>query len=435
MFLRSSPLAPTVLALRSGQLDLLTFINTTCDHIEATEPVLQALLPEPKRRARLLAQAEILQERFADPARRPALYGVLLGVKDIFHVDGFATRAGSQLDPSLFTGPEASCVTALREAGALILGKTVTTEFAYFEPGPTRNPHNIAHTPGGSSSGSAAAVAAGFCPLALGTQTIGSVIRPAAFCGIVGFKPSYGRVPFDGVIPCASSIDTIGFFTQDGAGIELVASLLCSQWRLAGVVHKPILGVPDGPYLEQVSNEGRQAFTEQLSRLEQAGYTIHHVSVMSDIEEITHRHQRLVAAEIAEVHKPWFDVCASLYRPRTAELLREGQEVSAEERAMALAGCRKLRSELEMAMQQHGLDAWVCPATTGPAPEGLASTGSPLMNLPWTHAGMPVITVPAGKADNGLPLGLQLVAATMADEQLVAWATDIAGIFSSTFSN
>src|SRR5438067_10834636 len=222
-----TPLAATGAALRSGQLDLMALINEVCDRIEAQEPLIHALVPEAGRRARLLNEATALQKRFPDPESRPPLYGVLLGVKDIFYVDGFPTRAGSQLPAEIFSEPEASCVTKLREAGVLLLGKTVTTEFAYFEPGPTRNPHNLEHTPGGSSSGSAAAVAAGFCPLALGTQTIGSVIRPAAFCGIVGFKPTYGRIPTAGLVPCAPSLDTIGFFTQDVAGIALVAPVLC----------------------------------------------------------------------------------------------------------------------------------------------------------------------------------------------------------------
>jgi Asp-tRNA(Asn)/Glu-tRNA(Gln) amidotransferase A subunit family amidase len=182
-----APLVATATALRSGQLDLLTLIEEVCNRVDAQEPLTHTLVPEPGRRARLLNEATALQKRFPSPESRPPLYGVLLGVKDIFYADGFPTRAGSQLPSEVFTGAEASCVTKVREARALLLGKTVTTEFAYFEPGPTRNPHNLDHTPGGSSSGSAAAVAAGFCPVALGTQTIGSVIRPAAFCGIVGF--------------------------------------------------------------------------------------------------------------------------------------------------------------------------------------------------------------------------------------------------------
>ena len=148
----------TVLKLRSGELDLIAFVEDICDRIDAIESQVQALVPEPDRRSRLIREATALGEQFPDPASRPKLYGIPVGVKDIFHVDGFDTQAGSNLPANVLTGDEAICVRRLREAGALILGKTVTTEFAYFEPGPTRNPHNLAHTPGGSSSGSAVAV-------------------------------------------------------------------------------------------------------------------------------------------------------------------------------------------------------------------------------------------------------------------------------------
>jgi len=319
-------------------------------------------------------------------------------------------------------------VTRLREAGALLLGKTITTEFAYFEPGPTRNPHNLEHTPGGSSSGSAAAVAAGFCPLALGTQTIGSTIRPAAFCGIVGFKPSYDRIPTDGLILCSASIDTIGFFTQDAAGIALVAPLLCNVWQPATADNMPVLGVPEGPYLDQASSEGRAAFEKQVMLLEQVGYRVLHVEAMHDIDAIAIRHRHIVAAEMAQVHAAWFATYETLYRPRTAALIRQGKEVSTEELAAALAGLDVLRSELEGLMAQHGIDLWISPAAPGSAPEGIATTGDPVMNLPWTHAGLPAIALPAGRTPNGLPLGLQVVGRFMADEQLVSWAQPMAEV-------
>src|SRR6267142_2747496 len=159
MLSRSTPFLPTLNALRNGEVDLLRYVNDLCDRIDAGEEQIHALIPETNRRARLLHDAEKLLKQFPDPRSRPLLFGVPIGVKDIFNVDGFVTRGGSKLPPELFAGPEASSVTALRIAGALILGKTVTCEFALFEPGPTRNPHNPAHTPGGSSSGSAAAVA------------------------------------------------------------------------------------------------------------------------------------------------------------------------------------------------------------------------------------------------------------------------------------
>jgi Asp-tRNA(Asn)/Glu-tRNA(Gln) amidotransferase A subunit family amidase len=420
------PLAGTVAALRSGQRDLLTYIGEICDRIDALEPRIQALLPEPGRRERLLAQAAGLQQRFPDPAQRPPLYGALLGVKDIFRVDGFPTRAGSQLPAALFAGPQASSVTRLCEAGALVLGKTVTTEFAYAEPGPTRNPHNPGHTPGGSSSGSAAAVAAGFCPLALGTQTIGSVIRPAAFCGIVGFKPTYGRIPTDGVIAYSVSVDTVGLLTQDVAGMILAASLLCDGWRPASETSRPTLAVPDGPYLAQASGEALAAFERQVAILESAGYRVKRVAALDDIQEINRRHQYMAGAELAQVHADWFAAYESLYRARTAELIRLGRMVSAEQLAEGRAGRTQLRDELEALMRRGGIDLWICPAAVGPAPEGLASTGETVMNLPWTHAGMPALTLPAGQAANGLPLGLQVVAPSLDDEQLLAWAEPMA---------
>jgi Asp-tRNA(Asn)/Glu-tRNA(Gln) amidotransferase A subunit family amidase len=319
----------------------------------------------------------------------------------------------------------------LRDAGALILGKTISTEFAYFEPGPTRNPHNLEHTPGGSSSGSAAAVAAGFCPLALGTQTIGSTIRPAAFCGIVGFKPTYGRISTDGLIKCAESVDTVGLFTQDVAGVALVASLLCEDWQAVETSEStrlPVLGVPAGPYLTQASPEGLTAFEKQLTLLAGAGYTIRHVSAMEDIESINHRHLRMVFTEMSQVHAEWFEHYAVLYSSRTAEAILEGQKVSTEELADCRASRSLLRQDLNQLMTQNGIDLWVCPSAPGPAPEGINTTGNSIMNLPWTHAGLPVISLPAGRAGNGLPLGLQCAGASMADEHVVAWAQKLADI-------
>ncbi len=423
------PLTATAHALRSNQLDLLAFIEDTCKRIDAHEPHIHALLPEAGRRARLISEAKALQERFPDPSTRPTLYGIPFGVKDLFNVDGFPTHAGSQLPAHLFAGPEAASVSALLTAGAIILGKTVSTEFAWFEPGPTRNPCNLAHTPGGSSSGSAAAVAAGFCPLALGTQTVGSVIRPAAFCGVVGFKPSYGRISTDGMVFCSPSLDTIGFFTADVAGIALVAPLLCRGWLTVKTHALPVLGVPDGPYLAQASPEGLAAFEKQLSMLEQAGYTVRRIKAMSDIDTINQRDRQLVFAEMAQVHASWFAEYETLYRPRTVAAIREGQQVDTEVLATAHTARALVRAKLQVLMSQNAIDLWVAPAAPGPAPEGIDTTGNPAMNLPWSYAGLPTITLPAGRAENGLPLGLQCIADFMADEQLVAWAEKLGSVF------
>lgn len=433
MYVHPAPLAETAKQLRSGDITPLAHVKRRLQRFGEVEPHVQAFVPEENREARVLAAAEALMAQYPRPEARPPLYGVLLGVKDIFRVDGLPTYAGSQLPPELFAGPESAVVTRFKEAGTVVLGKTVTTEFAYFEPGPTRNPHNLEHTPGGSSSGSAAAVAAGLCELALGTQTIGSVIRPAAFCGIVGYKPTYGRIPTEGLIFFSPSADHVGLFTQDVAGMRLAAAVACDAWDEAkaeeAARRRPVLGVPEGPYLQQAEPEGIAAFESHLRQLEAAGYTVRRVPALEDIETINRWHRRMIAAEFAQVHAEWFARYGDLYRPRTADLIREGQKVSAAEVAESREGQQRYREALQELMDREGIDLWVCPAAPGPAPKGIQSTGNPIMNLPWTYMGLPAVTVPAGKAANGLPLGLQCVARWMADEALLAWAEGIAEVF------
>ena len=429
MFINSAPLALTVEKLRSGEQDLVVYVDEMCDRLEKLDSQLEAMLPEPDRRNRVRSEAKALRARYPVPGNRPALYGALVAVKDIFHVSGFVTAAGSKVPPELFAGPEATCVKMLRDAGAIILGKSVTTEFAYFEPGPTRNPHNLSHTPGGSSSGSAAAVAAGLCVLSLGTQTIGSVIRPAAFCGVIGFKPTLQRIPTAGLVYFSRTVDQVGFFTQDLAGARLAASVLCERWKpVSAPATLPVLGVPTGPYLQQAEPEGLEAFERHLAKLETMGFTIKRVPALNHVVELNTLHRRLVFAEFAREHAEIYALHAALYRKRTAEIIEIGKKVSDQELAGARANCSALRQELETSMAHAGIDLWVSPSALGPAPEGIHATGDPNMNLPWTHAGMPAITLPAGRSKNGLPLGLQFVAPFGADEQLLAWCQTLEGV-------
>ncbi|MGH2593752.1 MAG: amidase [Anaerolineae bacterium] len=401
----------------------------------AREPSVLAFVPEEGRFDRLRREAQVLLDRYPQPDSRPPLFGVLVGVKDIFHVDGFVTRAGSRLPPDLFQGAEAESVTILRNAGALILGKTISAEFAYFAPGPTRNPHHPDHTPGGSSSGSAAAVGAGFCPLALGTQTIGSITRPAAFCGVVGYKPSYGRISRAGVIPLSPSLDHVGTFTANLADAAQVASLLCRDhgprsgaergWRFEIPGRQPVLGIPEGPYLTCASDEGLAHFRSVCQHMTTAEYEIKSMPAMEDYAEIRERHNLIVAAEAARVHAEWFARYGELYHPKTADLIRSGQSVSEDVLARSLSGRETLRNELTALMDEQGIDLWISPAAPGPAPKGLDSTGDPVMNLPWTHSGLPTLNLPAGCNEAGLPMGLQVAARWYADEALLVWATEI----------
>ncbi len=424
--LKKAFLAETARALRSGELDLLEHTRASLERLESLEPQLQAFVPEPGRHERVMRAAESLLECWPQPEGRPPLYGVPLGVKDIFRVEGLPTRAGSTLPAALFDGAQADCVSRLQAAGALVLGKTVTTEFAYFEPGPTCNPHNLAHTPGGSSSGSAAAVAAGICPLALGTQTIGSLMRPAAFCGVTGFKPGFGRIDATGVIYVAPSLDHVGFFAQDVAGLRIAASLLCRDWRQVSMSRRPHLGVLEGPLLEHLAAEGRARYELQLQRLQAAGYELQRVTLFDDFDNMGRLHRALMACEMAQEHRTWFAEYEARYRPRTAELIRAGQRVAADTAQEARASRMQTRQLLQERMEADGIDLWLSPPAIGPAPAGIASTGDPVMNLPWTHAGLPTVSLPAGRAANGLPLGLQVSSRYGEDELLLTWSETLA---------
>ncbi|PIE80779.1 MAG: amidase [Chloroflexi bacterium] len=423
-----SPFAMDVVlsALRRGDWSLLDYVTELEAHFAEREPEIEAFVPENGRFNRLRKEAEQLLARYPDPEKRPLLFGLPIGVKDIFYVNSFATQAGSRLPQELFQGKEAEVVTRLRQAGALILGKTVTTEFAYFAPGPTRNPYKPTHTPGGSSSGSAAGVGAGLCLLALGTQTIGSINRPAAYCGVVGYKPSYDRIVKTGVIPLAPAVDTIGFFTPDAAGIAVAAALLCGGWQsVTQLPGKPVLGIPTGPFLKRANTEGLAHFELICERLRTAGYQVKSVPVMPDFEQIDDAHHTIVAAEAAQVHATWFSQYPELYHDKTAALIRRGQAVDALTLETALASREVLRHKLAKVMEAAQLDLWLSPPAVGSAPFGLDSTGDPVMNLPWTHSGLPTLSLPAGFNGQGLPMGLQVTGHWYGDEKMLAAAVGL----------
>ena len=412
--------------LRAGVLTLPEFLAQVEARFAEKEPLILAFLPEEDRFTRLYEDEDTLILSYPDLVKRPLLFGALAGVKDIFHVEGFTTQAGSRLPSEVLQGEEAKSVTRLKEAGALIFGKTVTTEFAYFFPGPTRNPHNPEHTPGGSSSGSAAAVAAGFCHLALGTQTIGSIIRPAAFCGVVGLKPTYDRISRDGVIPLSPSLDHIGFFVPDVESAINVARALYNDWdEPTQSLKKPRLGIPEGPYLQSASEEGLAHFENVCKLLENSGYELQRIQVMSDFTEIRARHDVIMSAEAAQVHADWFSKYENLYSSKFTELIRRGQQITNDQLQNALSARDNFRADIRRTFLDHNIDLWICPSTVGPAPKGLDSTGDPVMNLPWTQAGIPAINLPAGKTQSGLPLGLQVVGNWYKDESLLFWAKDL----------
>jgi Asp-tRNA(Asn)/Glu-tRNA(Gln) amidotransferase A subunit family amidase len=418
-------LLDTVAALRAGRLDPHAHVDALLHRIDAVDPVLLALLPEPGRRERLHADVAELLARHPDPNDRPPLFGALVGVKDVLRVDGLPTSAGSTLPADDLAGPESAAVRSLRAAGALVLGKTCTAEFAYAAPGATRNPYDPDHTPGGSSHGSAAGVAAGFFPLALGTQTIGSIIRPAAFCGVAAYVPTYGRIRAEGSLHVSRSLDRVGLFASDARGLALAGATLIESWHPVGGARRPVLGVTDGPFLEAVEPAARELFERQLDALAAAGYQLRRDHVFEDAEEIAESLRRLMNGELAREHAALFERHRDRYRPQTAGGIEQGRAISDAQLEADRHAAVKRRFEVESQRRAAGVDVWVTPAALGPAPAGISASGSPWLNLPWSYVGLPAAAVPAATI-GGLPVGLQLVGGWHADEELLQWAGALA---------
>ncbi|WP_405946626.1 amidase [Streptomyces prunicolor] len=395
--------------------DVARNIQTSLKRITETDSAVEAFEEEPDREARL---APIPTDN-SGPLR-----GATLGVKDIFAVDGLPTTGGSALDPGEFTGPEASAVTLLRRAGAVVVGKTKTAEFACVHPPSTRNPHDLRRTPGGSSSGSAAAVATGAVGLAVGTQTIGSVIRPASYCGVAGFKSTQGSVSLDGVIPCARSYDSFGLFATSVSGLALGASVFFEDEHPIG--GKPVVAVPAREYLTLATETTNEVFGAAVRDLAAAGLDIVHTDLATDMAVFSKTQSVIFAAEFAQAHEDRFRRYGNLLGAGTTEVIRRGLGFSEREYADAVGELAEQRSAFDARMDQEGLDLVVAPAATDVAPLGLSSTGSPVMSLPWSHFGLPCVTIPLPRGIGELPLGLQLVGRRHTDMRLLGWAGEIA---------
>ncbi|MFD1908170.1 amidase [Paenibacillus rhizoplanae] len=380
-----------------------TVLDPYLERYRQLEPHIHAFVPEGEVEGRLDSEKKLCCKVFtAQKNEKPALYGIPVAIKDLLHVDGLPTRAGSQLSAELLAGAQGSLVTKLRALGAVIAGKTVTEEFAYNGPIATRNPHNLAHTPGGSSAGSAAAVAAGLCPLAVGTQTLRSVIAPASFCGVVGFKPSYGRVPLDGVLLFSPSFDTIGFFTQNLPDMEAAAALLVPDWEApaATIPRKPVLGIPKGVYMELMSAEVKGVFEANITGLKQLGYEIRDVQMPWEDELIYGNAMlRFIEGELAREHEDRFAEHRVEYGLPVQEAILRGQQIPEEELEQYRTRQRELRRDLMELMDQEGLDLWVSPAQGGTAPKiEERNTGWAGMPAVWGFAGVPTVTLPAATA-------------------------------------
>lgn len=398
--------------LRDGRTDVHAYLDTCYDRIDAREAQVgawQSLRPRDACHRWLDDNADWL-------AGTP-LRGLPVAIKDIIDTADMPTTMGSALHADRQPADDAACVAALRSAGALILGKTVTTEFAYFSPGKTANPCDLRCTPGGSSSGSAAAVADGMVPVALGSQTAASVIRPAAYCGTTGYVATRGLMSLRGVQPLAQSHDSLGIMGRSFADIRLIAELLAGPLPTPSLplqgLH--ILRVP-GAAMGDVSAEMEAAIDKLAAQLREAGATVTDLADDGRIARLVALHGAVMAFEAArnmaaEGARP------DALSPQFAELLETGRAIPLADHAAAQAEIRQLGQWLEAA--RAGSAAILAPAAPGSAPEGHAATGAPHMSRAWQALGLPVVTWPADVDAQGRPLGAQLIGHRWRDAELL----------------
>jgi Asp-tRNA(Asn)/Glu-tRNA(Gln) amidotransferase A subunit family amidase len=382
-----------------------------------------------------LAQARAADELRMSGQPIGALHGVPVGLKDIIDTADMPTENGSVLHAGRMPSRDASVVSLLRGAGAIILGKTVTTEFATRTPGKTRNPHNSGHTPGGSSSGSAAAVAAGMVPLALGSQTTGSTIRPASYCGVFGLKPTHGLIPRHGMFQLSRSLDHVGLFARSVEDIALLLEELAAHDE-RDPDSRPRARVPyrsvaaDEPPLppmfafvktslwDRVDADAREAFAELVSRL---GDLVEELDLTTPLEEVLEWQRAVGGTEIAiNLRREW-DHGRDKLSPALRQRIADGRDVRAMDYLRALGRIPELNASFTELFEQR-YDAIVTPAAFGTAPKGLESTGDPALCALWTLCGMPALSVPLMQGANGLPLGVQLVGARHRDGRLLRTA-------------
>ena len=415
--------------LRRGELSAEALAQSCLERIEARDPRVRAWVYVDREGA--LAAARTLDREAREQRWQGPLHGIPVGVKDIIDVEGMETRGGTEAYPPRSAGADAEAVHRLRQAGAVILGKTVTTALAYLDPPVTTNPWNAAHTPGGSSSGSAAAVADRMCTCALGTQTGGSVLRPAVFNGIVGFKPSYAGIPLSGVIPAAWQFDTLGTFTRCVEDAALLWHVLRWERPVDWQTKRdkmPTALIPRAPrrawrvreYFEQEADAEAIASLDEVCRfIAKRGVEVIEAPLPPSFRDIHRTHHIILSSECAALHLQRFERNPDGFPPRIAELIRAGIEQPAV--AYVEARRHRLLFQEEMDACLAGIDLALMPPAPGPAPSD-GTTGKAIFNAPWSLCGVPTVSLPTRLSGGGLPLGVQAVGREEAEEDLLAHA-------------
>jgi Asp-tRNA(Asn)/Glu-tRNA(Gln) amidotransferase A subunit family amidase len=405
--------------LAGGAIGAVELTRACLDRIALREEQVQAWATLDPEHA--LAQAEVLDVRRKAGLPIGPLHGLPVAIKDIIDTGDMPTENGTVLDAGRRPEQDAWLVARLRAAGAVILGKTVTAECAYIAPGKTRNPHDPGRTPGGSSSGSAAAVASGMAPLALGTQTGGSVIRPASYCGVVGFKPTFGSIPRNGVLRASAYLDTVGTFGRCVEDVALLADVIeghdpadpdtrpsaprqLLRTALSDPPLPPLFAFVKTPAWSGIEVDCAEGFAELVEAL---GERCDEIELPSIFAEGEAAHKRIMQAEMAHNLRHYYDRGADRLAQQTRTLVEQGRQISAADYLAARDWRDTLYAGLGEIFERY--DAILTPAVPGEAPVGLQSTGSAAFNVLWSLTGVPAVTLPLLSGANGLPVGVQLV--------------------------
>ncbi|MDR3454740.1 MAG: amidase [Rhodoferax sp.] len=417
MTLHQLTLSGMLAAIEARQCEAIDIVESCLDRIAALEPAVGAW-------AHLEERAEWLARWRHDESRYRQLpcKGLPLGVKDTIDVAGMKAERGSAIWTGRVAAEDAACVARLRAAGLHVAGKTVTTEFAYFSPGKTANPHHLQHTPGGSSSGSAAAVAAAMVPVALGSQTAASVIRPASYCGVAGYVASVGMFSLRGVMPLAGSFDALGVLARSVEDLQRVHYGLCGEpFNVAQQPQGPttLLAI-DGRAFGDIEPAMLNAFESALQQLAARGIRIVRPGNREFGASWPRLHQRLMACEAAQTLAFEWAASREAMSAPLRDLINEGGNTSFNDWSELHAQSEAARVELEAL--RGGCDAIIAPAAPGPAPAGLGATGAPFASRPWQLFGLPQVTLPLTRDTHGLPLGIQVVGRTRGDRALLELA-------------
>ena len=353
-----------------------------------------------------------------DISKSGPLSGWSVGVKDIIDVQGMPTLCNASFVSREPVTHDAEIVKSLLAQGAFILSKTVTTPFAFLDPGITCNPWNFEHTPGGSSSGSAAAVACGMVRLALGSQTVASVIRPASYCGVVGFKPTFERFSTAGIFPFSPAVDTVGFFTRSVSDMQIVMEALTKE-SVKPVGNKIIkLGLVSDIAAKPAGEEMLNVLNNSVSSLEGQPFKVQPVTVPEGSSEAYPYHFDLISSEGSKVHEEYFSRFRDRYPPNLRQLLLKGKTVSSQEIAKIKEHKSLFTKRMLKIFEEY--DVLVTPSAEGAAPRGLGKTGDPRFSLLWTYSGCPSLSLPVALSNRGLPMGLQLIGRPMEDTTLLS---------------